>query len=77
MADLFIYLTKATLVTLIIFGIYAIYQKKENFFVLNRVYLLSGLISALLLPLINYDLLNYFLAGEIEEKFTTELKKSF
>ncbi|MEJ2594324.1 MAG: M56 family metallopeptidase [bacterium] len=39
--------------------LYAIYRGKGNFFVLNRSYLLFGVVAALLLPLVNYDLLAF------------------
>ncbi len=53
------YLLKASLVAIIVYTLYALYRGKGNFFILNRSYLLVGVVAAILLPLINYDLLAF------------------
>ncbi len=54
MHPLFIYLLKAAAVLLIFLGIYWLFFRNETFFRFLRVYLLTGILSAMVIPAINW-----------------------
>jgi bla regulator protein BlaR1 len=52
MSDFFLYLFKASLVQAAVCGVYWLFLRKETFHQANRLFLLSGFLSSLLLPLV-------------------------
>lgn len=62
MAPFFIYLLKSGLSLAILAFFYELVQKREVFFNFNRVYLLLGLVVAILLPFLDFNVLSFFTA---------------
>lgn len=55
MEELMIYLLKSALCTTLFFSIYWCFLKRETFYRFNRFFLLTGILSALLLPFFQYS----------------------
>ena len=60
MNPLLLYLLKASISLSIFYGVYMLSNKREVFFNFNRVFLLSALFFASLLPLFSFDFFHFF-----------------
>jgi hypothetical protein len=55
MEDLMVYLLKSTLIIAVFYGIYYVFLRNEIFYQFNRLFLLTGLLASIVLPLYNYS----------------------
>ena len=55
MENLLFYFLKVNAILILFYGIYYILLRKETFFQANRMYLLGGIVSAFVLPLLSYS----------------------
>jgi TonB family protein len=57
MSGWFTYLLQSAISLILLYGIYALFMKKDTFFTMNRVYLASSLVFSAILPLIDFSFL--------------------